>query len=155
MGWFVKITLAVIAVALLWGAPLPFAEADPPMYPCDFVAPIYPSIARLSRTQGDVSIQAEIDSSGRPVGIEVLHDTANYPNGEILERAALNAIREWRFCSLSSSGTKKEKIMILFKFRLAEDPKPRNADEWYPTNVSFKSPGTVEVSTTTATILTD
>lgn len=150
-----KAILIVIAGILMWAVPRPLAEADYQVYPCEFVAPIYPPLARLSRTQGDVSIQANIDSSGRPVGIEVLHDTAHSSNAEILERAAVTAIRMWRFCPTSSDQLNQKTIVILFQFKLVVDPKPRNTDEWFPTNVSFHSPGTVEISTTTSTVLND
>jgi TonB family protein len=151
--------LIVIAGLLTWVVPQPFSdlvsEVNHEGCPCEFVAPIYPPIARLSRTQGTVSIKASLDPNGHPVDIEVVQDTTVHsPSTDILERAAISAMRKWRFCS--SLGSSSEKTVVLnFKFKLLEDATIRQSDQWYPTDVSFQPPGVVEITTTVATIRTD
>lgn len=55
------------------------------------VEPVYPSIARQARIQGDVRIDAIISTSGRVVEMKVL---SGHP---LLVRAALDAVRRWLY----------------------------------------------------------
>ena len=55
------------------------------------VAPDYPRIARESRVQGTVIVEAIIDVSGRVEGAQVLRSIP------LLDQSALDAVRQWRF----------------------------------------------------------
>jgi TonB family protein len=150
-----KMGLIVFAAGLIWAAPRPIAESDQQLCICQFVAPTYPPVARLARMQGSVAIKAMVDATGKTLEIEALRDeTMPIGTAQILQRAAMEAIQKWRFCSPSATS-KSSKIVITFKFRLSNDATPRAADQWYPTDVSFQLPATVEITTTNATIHAD
>jgi TonB family protein len=114
---------------------------------CQFVAPIYSPIARFSGIEGNVHLRASIDSSGIPTAVEVLPEKVvqNSPV-EILDRAAVEAVKKWRFCP---PGPKHD-LLVTIKFKLHKELKA--ADQWYPTEVIFESPLTIEITTTIATV---
>jgi TonB family protein len=150
----VRITLAIVAAFLVWAMPQALAEPNQQMCLCEFVAPTYPPLARLAHMQGIIRIKTTIDSAGSPQDIEVLPDETMQPTAKgILQRAGIDAVRKWRFCP--SGDTKQSTIVVTLEFKLLVDTKPRTADQWYPTDVSFQSPATVEITTTTASIRTD
>ena len=53
--------------------------------------PIYPSMARIARVQGVVILEAVIDVSGRVESARVVRSIS------LLDDAALEAVRQWRF----------------------------------------------------------
>jgi protein TonB len=55
------------------------------------VMPMYPAMARTARVQGLVILEAVIDSSGRVESARVLRSLS------LLDDAALEAVRQWRF----------------------------------------------------------
>lgn len=55
------------------------------------VMPMYPAMARTARVQGVVILEAVIDSSGRVESARVLRSIS------LLDDAALEAVRQWRF----------------------------------------------------------
>ena len=77
------------------------------------VAPIYPAVARQTNVEGDVVINAVIDTTGRPTKLMVVSGPT------LLQRAALNSFREWRYepAYLDDESVPVE-ILISFKFRL-------------------------------------
>ena len=146
--------LAVVAAFLVWVMPRPLAEANPQMCLCEFVAPIYPPLARLAQMQGIIRVKTTVDPTGNPQEMEVLQDGTMQPTAkEILQRAGINAIRKWRFCP--SGNSNQSTIVVTLEFKLLLDTKPRTADQWYPTDVSFQSPATVQITTTNASVRTD
>ncbi len=117
---------------------------------CGFVAPPYPPLARLSRTQGVVRVNMSLDSEGTPTEAQVLpEESLQAPQMGILQQAALEAARKWRFCS---SGRQANSMIVTFKFQLKVDPEISNADQWSPTEVRFETPDTVEIKTTVTSI---
>jgi protein TonB len=80
------------------------------------IQPVYPTIARLSRTEGMVIIQAIISKSGR---IESAHVVSGNP---MLQSAALQAVREARYQPflLNNQPTEVE-TTISINFRLANE----------------------------------
>jgi periplasmic protein TonB len=60
--------------------------------------PVYPSIARIARIQGDVVLHAIIDREGRIVELQVV---SGHP---LLVQAALAAVRTWRYQPTLLSG---------------------------------------------------
>ena len=146
--------LILLTALLILAVPRTIIDPDQPMCLCEFVAPIYPPIARLSRMQGIIRMKATVGSTGKLQEVEVLQDGTMQPTAmEILQRASANAIRKWRFCP--SQGTSNHSIVVTFKFTLLDDVTSREADQWYPTDVSFQFPATVEITTTNATVRTD
>jgi TonB family protein len=147
-------TLAVVVAFVVWAMPQPLAEPDRQICICKFVAPTYPTLARLAHMQGIIRIKTNLDSTGSPQDIEALQDVTMQPTTKaILQRAGIDAVRKWRFCP--SGDSKQSTIIITLEFKLLVDTKLRTADQWYPTDVSFQAPATVEITTTTASVRTD
>lgn len=65
--------------------PSPVASASP--------APAYPASALRSRAEGSVLIRAEIDATGNPTNVGI----AKRSSSRDLDRAAVNAVRKWKF----------------------------------------------------------
>lgn len=81
-------------------ASAPAASAEPVVEPPRFnlaylnnPAPSYPVFAKRSREQGKVLLRVQVDAAGRVAGIEV-HESSGH---ERLDKAALAAVRQWRF----------------------------------------------------------
>ena len=53
--------------------------------------PIYPSLARQARVEGDVVVEAVIDATGSVVEAKVISGHA------LLMSAALEAVRQWKY----------------------------------------------------------
>jgi len=53
--------------------------------------PVYPEIARSARVEGTVILEAVLDTSGRVTQLRVLRSVP------LLDRAALDAVRQWRY----------------------------------------------------------
>jgi protein TonB len=81
------------------------------------IQPTYPPIARLTRTEGSVVIQAIISKSGRIESAHVVSGPA------VLQSAALTAVREARYRPflLNSQPTEVE-TTITINFRLGPNP---------------------------------
>jgi protein TonB len=79
------------------------------------VAPIYPALARASRVQGVVIIEAIIDSRGNVESARVLRSIA------LLDQAALDAVHQWKFTPTLLNGVAVPIIMtVTVNFRLSE-----------------------------------
>jgi len=63
-----------------------------------YVAPPYPDLAKIARVQGLVVIECTIDPSGRVVDPRVI---AGHP---LLQNAALDAVRQWRYTATRLNG---------------------------------------------------
>ena len=63
-----------------------------------YVAPPYPDLAKIARVQGVVVIECTIDPSGRVVDPRVI---AGHP---LLQNAALDAVRQWRYTATRLNG---------------------------------------------------
>jgi protein TonB len=55
--------------------------------------PSYPAIARRNRWEGEVLLETVVDSAGAVTGCRVLRSSGH----EVLDQAALTAVRRWRF----------------------------------------------------------
>jgi TonB family protein len=71
------------------------------------VKPAYPNIALLAGVQGIVIIEAVIDREGLVRDTRVLRSTA------LLDQAALDAVREWRFTPTQLNGVPVEVVMTV------------------------------------------
>ena len=79
------------------------------------VAPEYPQIARASRVQGVVIIEATIDSRGNVASAAVLRSIP------LLDQAALDAVRQWKFTPTLLNGTAVPVIMtVTVNFTLSQ-----------------------------------
>ncbi len=75
--------------------------------------PAYPAIAAQMRTQGDVVIKARIDANGRVAAMQVISGP------EILQQAALNALRQWKYQPSKLDGQPvPAEIQVIIRFRL-------------------------------------
>jgi protein TonB len=63
-----------------------------------YVAPVYPDIARVARVSGIVVVECTIDPSGQVTDARVL---TGHP---LLDRAALDAVRQWRYTATRLNG---------------------------------------------------
>lgn len=72
------------------------------------VVPIFPPLARMTRTEGDVIIEFEIGEDGVPKGETVLE---GHP---LLRAAALDAVQKWRF----PESAVRQKLQATFEFSL-------------------------------------
>lgn len=80
------------------------------------VAPEYPQLARQARIEGDVILHAIISRDGT---IENLNVVSGHP---LLVRAALDAVRQWRYQPFLLSGRPVEvDTEILVRFRFSGD----------------------------------
>ena len=79
------------------------------------VAPIYPPLARASRVQGVVVIEATIDGRGNVESARVLRSIA------LLDQAALDAVHQWKFTPTLLNGIAVPIIMtVTVNFQLSE-----------------------------------
>ena len=77
-----------------------------------YVAPIYPDIAKQAKVQGIVIIEAIIGVDGRVDNARVLR------SHQLLDEAALEAVREWQYTPTLLNGTPTPVIMtvtVVFK----------------------------------------
>lgn len=71
------------------------------------VAPVYPQIALLSRVQGVVVLEATISETGTIENVRVLRSHA------LLERAAVEAVKQWRYTPSRLNGQPVPIIMTV------------------------------------------
>jgi periplasmic protein TonB len=71
------------------------------------VDPAYPNIARTARVEGVVILEAVIDQLGRVESVRVLRSIP------LLDQAALDAVRQWRFTPTLLNGTPVSIVMMV------------------------------------------
>jgi periplasmic protein TonB len=80
------------------------------------VEPDYPGIAVRARVQGVVILEAVVDREGRIEDVRVLRSIP------LLDRAAIAAVRQWRYSPLLVSGQPESFVLtVTVRFSLAED----------------------------------
>jgi protein TonB len=62
------------------------------------VAPVYPAIARAAKVRGTVILEAVISATGRVEDVKVLRSV------QLLDDAAIEAVRQWRFTPTIFNG---------------------------------------------------
>lgn len=83
------------------------------------VPPVYPALAQAARVQGAVILEATIDRDGRVASARVLRSIP------LLDQAALDAVRQWRFTPTSLNGVPVPVLMtVTVNFTLAADASP-------------------------------
>lgn len=77
--------------------------------------PLYPSLARIQRVEGDVLLQAFVDEAGKVENVSVV----NGP--EPLRNAAMDALRNWRFRPYTIDGHPVAvRTLVDFHFKMAQ-----------------------------------
>ena len=80
------------------------------------VDPEYPELAVRSKMQGLVILEAIVDEDGRVVDVKVLRSA-----GEVLDRAAMAAVRQWRYSPLLLNDTRERFILtVTLAFNVAD-----------------------------------
>jgi protein TonB len=67
------------------------------------VEPAYPAIAVSARVQGVTILEAVVDEEGRVVDVRVLRSAGKLV-GQMLDREAVAAVRQWRYAPLMLNG---------------------------------------------------
>lgn len=101
-------------------AAAPAAEAPPAMdempTPTKTVPPVYPESARQRQQQGTVHVQARVSRSGK---VEKVRIVPGRGVAEDLDKAALDAVRQWEFKPARVKGQPKAAwVVIPIAFRL-------------------------------------
>jgi protein TonB len=90
--------------------------------------PEYPQLARQMRQEGLVILSAEVDQKGMPVKVEV-KQSSGY---ELLDRAALKAVRQWKFQPERIGDIPvKSTVIIPIRFRLEESERENLTDRLF------------------------
>ncbi|MCE0524189.1 MAG: energy transducer TonB [Methylacidiphilales bacterium] len=77
--------------------------------------PVYPEDSREAREQGIVILLVTVSASGKPTQIS-LQQSSHYPR---LDRAALDAVRDWKFRPASLGGvTIESQVAVPVRFEL-------------------------------------
>jgi protein TonB len=91
----------------------------PPRYDAAYLdnpPPEYPAAARRRRIEGTVLIDVAVGSDGRPTAVQL----ASSSGEELLDRAALAAVRAWRFVPAQrGSDSVAGQVRVPMRFRLA------------------------------------
>jgi protein TonB len=110
---------AMPSVGVVEGVAAPPAAAPAPQTPVRLRAgiekpqriasttPIYPQIARISRVEGVVVLEAVIDARGGVDSVRVLRSIP------LLDQAALDAVRQWRFTPARLNGVAIPVVMTV------------------------------------------
>lgn len=77
-------------------------------------SPNYPLMARRRGQEGIVHLKIEIEHTGRPVDIKIVQSSGH----QILDQAALQAVRRWRFRPLEQSNSTHYFVEKSIEFRL-------------------------------------
>ena len=94
-------------------APLPVGGDVKPAHLVKSVPPLYPQMARTQRISGNVSIDAVVDVDGNVGTTRVLSGPA------ILHRAALDAVKQWRYEPAMLDGKPTaSRLTVIVQFRL-------------------------------------
>ncbi len=77
------------------------------------VEPVYPEIARESRVQGTVILEATTDTYGRVVAVRVLRSVP------LLDAAAVEAVRQWVYEPMVVNGRPRGVVFtVTLRFEL-------------------------------------
>lgn len=76
-------------------------------------APVYPPVAKQSNVQGDVVVSASVDANGKVGELAILSGP------DALRRAAVDAVRQWKYQPATSNGTPvPSQVTVKVEFRL-------------------------------------
>lgn len=107
-------------------------------FPIGFSALYYPPIARTANIQGDVKIEAELNSKCEVADLDVLTGPS------LLYDVARKAVRNLQFPACKAEG---DRVDLTFHFVLTRTGKPSLDDQWAPTYVKMIGPHEFEIKT--------
>jgi protein TonB len=94
-------------------APLPVGGDVKPAHMLSSISPVYPSLARSQRVQGDVRVDALISPDGRVSTMKVVSGPT------LLHQAAMDALRQWKYQPATLDGkTVPMHLTVTIQFRL-------------------------------------
>ena len=97
-------------------------QAGAPLIPARYretPQPHYPDSARRDGKEGRVLLRVLVDDEGRTKAIEVNTSSGH----EMLDQAAIAALRKWRFVPARASGNPIETwVKVPIEFHLSNDP---------------------------------
>ncbi|MEO5362111.1 MAG: energy transducer TonB [Magnetococcus sp. DMHC-8] len=77
--------------------------------------PVYPAFARRQGTEGVVLLSVEVDSTGLPLTVALKQSSGH----ELLDRAALQAVQQWRFVPAQRGGAPvRAQVDVPIRFQL-------------------------------------
>ena len=121
-SWVVRATVAVVVAALSVSAA---AMQDGPIYDVEVVGltkpavlvkvqPVYPGEAKKAGIQGQVTLEALIETNGIPSEIKVIR-----PLDDALDHASIDALSQWRFVPARLEDEPvRVRVQIEFRFTL-------------------------------------
>jgi TonB family protein len=130
----------IVLLLLVAGVSIQTYPDDNDLCLCKFVAPRYPVIARQSHISGDVRLRVHFDAQGIPGEINVVEE-----GNPVLRESAVKAVKQWQFCRLSGVD-RDHQMVVTIKFTIGKYA----TQSWYPTEVSFGPPATVEITAPSA-----
>jgi periplasmic protein TonB len=105
--------LVVACASLLSAADLRVSTTDALKAAVQKAVPDYPPLAKQLRIEGHVAIEVTIDTDGSVSSAKVLTGNA------MLQPAALNAVKKWRFSPFKQDGAPAKALTVLdFAFKL-------------------------------------
>jgi protein TonB len=72
-----------------------------------YVAPVYPQLAKISRIEGSVIVEATIDEAGMVRDVRVLRSNA------LFDQAAIDAVKQWRYTPTRLNGVNVPVILTV------------------------------------------
>jgi len=79
------------------------------------VDPVYPGVAISAGIEGRVILEAIVDEEGRVESLKVVR------SGGVLDRPALEAVRQWRYSPVLLNGRPEKFILtVVVSFRLTD-----------------------------------
>jgi protein TonB len=95
----------------------PKAPADRDVTPIARVEPEYPAAAARTQEEGTVLVRVDVDANGVPTNVDV----ARRSGSRDLDRAAVDAVRQWRFNPAIKDGKKVAAVVeVPVEFKLQQ-----------------------------------
>jgi protein TonB len=95
----------------------PKAPADRDVTPIARVEPEYPAAAARTQEEGTVLVRVEVDANGMPTNVDI----ARRSSSRDLDRAAVEAVRQWRFNPAIKDGKKVAAVVeVPVEFKLQQ-----------------------------------
>lgn len=79
--------------------------------PITRIEPVYPTEARLKNLEGFVTLEFQVNVLGDVTGIEVIESSPK----RIFDKAAINAVRKWKFPQSSDKSHEVQQVTLEFK----------------------------------------
>jgi TonB family protein len=111
-----------------------------------YVAPVYPDMARVARTEGDVVLHANIGTDGTVVGLQTIS------GNPLLVRAALEAAMKWQYepMVINSRAVQVDTTLVI-RFVLSEDQQTTSNAQTVPNQtgviIRLRNGGTIHADT--------